>query len=138
MISPDDTFTIYLDAHLPEDQRQPEAKRPALVYRFGTAGELREHERILDAINNLHGVAYIEAVLERASFNLVETRNLTNSRGEPTQDLADVFTIGDLKAMARKITITAELSEADQKKSESPSPSSAAACADDVSPAESV
>lgn len=130
MISPDDTFTIYLDAELPEDQRLPVVHRPALVYRFGTVAELREHQRKLMEITQLHGVEYTEALLDRARFNLVEARNLKRPDGTPTEDLAEVMTIRDLRILAQEYAVSAELSESDRKKSELPSPTSAAASAE--------
>jgi len=132
MISPNDTFTVYLDLDLPEAERKPEAERPSLVYRYGTASELAEHERGIEALKELHGVEYIDAVVARANDQLSGTRNLTNAKAEPVTALADALSFCDMASLARSLTIYAELSEETRKKFESPSPSVAAESAENA------
>ena len=134
MISPNDTFTIYLDIDLGSDAKPtlPEDKRPALIYRYGTLGQLRDHERKRAALNSLHGDEYLSAVLNAASFNLVETRSLTDHEGKPTTSIADALTLPDISALARQLALHNELGGNARKNSESPSPSVAAASAVDA------
>jgi hypothetical protein len=134
MISPNDTFTIYLDEDLPEQARKPESERPALVYRYGTAAELADHEHRVEAARHLTGRAYIDAIESCAHDQLMAIRNVLTPIGERATKLAQALTLGELGNLARSLAVRAELSESDRKKSASQSHSPAAAAVASASP----
>jgi len=128
MISPNDTFTVYLDEDLPADQRAAEPKRPAAVYRYGTAAQQREQNAKLAAMLKDDACEVIDVQEARANYQLVETRNL----GEPGQQLSEVLTESALAALAGVLREHRMLSGEVRKNFASPSHTVAAASAKDA------
>jgi hypothetical protein len=134
MISPQETFVIYLDEYLPADKRLTESQRPALVYRYGTAGELAIHEDRMEAARKLFGGVYIREMIACAKHNLVKTRNLTTPQGNPTDELEQALSLPELCKLAGQLSLKCELSSAERKNSESQSLTPVAAAAEIAQP----
>lgn len=125
MLSPHDTFTVYLDGLPPEDKTPA---RPAIVCRFATAGFWRRYAASLDEVYQLAGPDYITGLVELVSTAVHRMANV------PDDDLAELLPTRELRLLAATLPTHADVGVADLGNSESPSASPAAEYAETATP----
>lgn len=135
MISPDDRFTVFLDLDTPEVERKPAGERPALIYRHGTAKELRDHRQAVAELCKPVDFDVIQLLDLQAGYQLVEARNIPGLASGPITTPAQMSTVlsePSLNDAAKQSTEERRLSGAQRKNSARQSPSATEASAGDA------